>query len=116
MRNISIDFTGTLIATVTPDEFRHSNREFWHDGDHYEIKRMQGNKDGSITIEARKTASPDSRDTLVEYPMYTRFSPTGKIENRKGKKKLKATDPKPYQPLKGDTETGKGERRKRYIS
>lgn len=121
MRNIQIDFTGTMIATVTPDEFRRGERDFWHDGEQWTIRRMQLQKDGSITIEARKSDKPH-RDTLTEYPVYTKFSPNrklitnvGKVQSRRGKRKLVAEDPKPYEPLKGDTDTGLGERRKRYI-
>lgn len=57
-----------------------------------------------------------------EYPTMTRLSPrgrtrevAGKVMNQGGKRKVKISEPKQFVPLKGDTPSGYGEKRKRYI-
>lgn len=123
MRDISIDITGVLTASVTPDEFRRGERLFYHDGQQYSIFLMTRRKDGAIIIRAKKSDEKDDLGSLREYPVGTRFSPKGttterlgKIENRRGKRKFKSvTDEKPYVPLRGDGADGRGEARRKYI-
>jgi hypothetical protein len=70
-----------------------------------------------------KPVEEQKRPVEQEYPSEARFSPhprklyefEGRIVNQKGKRKLVLKEPKPYQPLRKDTASGRGEKRKRYI-
>ena len=121
MFNATIDIFGNFTAEVSTTELKELGLVFPRDGKLYRIRTASRLKSGFIQITARET-DEDAPSVESEYPSFTKFSPRGKtfehlgrIESRKGKRKLKAADPKPYVPLKGDTDTGIGERRKRYI-
>ncbi len=122
MMNVETDAFGVMSANMSLSEFKALGRIFTHEGRTFKLKTACRLPSGFIYITAREADSPEYQDTLAEYPMYTKYSPNrktfvniGHIESRRGKRKLKMEDPKPYQPLKGDTDTGLGERRKRYV-
>jgi hypothetical protein len=78
--------------------------------------------DETVFITAKKVGTKDFHDSTKEYPIDTKFSPRSKtheyvggVQSRRGKLKLVLKEIKEYQPLKHDTLSGYGEKRKKYI-